>query len=145
MKHCLQRLGDVLPSVTPRLVVSSDQETAPSPARMHLGATGCGPLSTSERPCPILSNAVADEKLHALAATANRIYIWDLSAPVATVSQPIDELWRRRVVPFVDNEAACAAATKGASRSEVAVILPPTLWGTAVQYYIDIWTERVPT
>ena len=47
------------------------------------------------------------------------IYICEPSATVATIYQLRGELWRRRAIRFVNNEAAFAALTKGSSNAAV--------------------------
>ena len=46
---------------------------------------------------------------------------------------------------FVDNEADCAASTKGISRNTAPLILVYSLTAKAAQYDKAVWTERVPT
>ena len=64
-----------------------------------------------------------------MVANSNEIYIFELLACGTVVSQRRDELWGRKVIQFVDNEAACAALTKGAANSRVALMLVYFLWG----------------
>ena len=71
----------------------------------------------------MLSYSDANEKLRALAATLNRIYIFDPFAAVATVFLIRVEPWGRKVTSFVDNEAARAPLTKGAAKNRVALTL----------------------
>ena len=90
------------------------------PVRGYSDAAGAGELdsvsffSNEEGRRPMLLIAQADEKLRMLAATSNRICLFELFAASTTVFQLRDRLWGRRVILFVDNEAACAALTKGA-------------------------------
>ena len=102
-------------------------------------------FSRDEERQPILLAAQADQKLRDMAASSNKIYIYELLAAVATVRQLRDRVWRGEVILFVGSEAACAASTKGAAEEIVALTLLYLLRAIAAQYDIAIWTERVPT
>ena len=80
-----------------------------------------------------------------MAAKTNKIYIFELFASAAPVFQLREELRGRKVILFVDNEAACAALANGAAKSQVALMLVFALSEMAAQRDISIWTERVPT
>ena len=45
----------------------------------------------------------------------------------------------------VDDEAACAALTKGAAENKVALMLVYAMWAVVARYDIAIGMERVPT
>ena len=83
----------MLPTVAPGLVLSSRDKEPADPVRVYAGATGAGELpsirffSCDEGHLPTLLVAQADEKLQDLAATPNEIYICELFAEMATVSQ----------------------------------------------------------
>ena len=64
---------------------------------------------------------------------------------IATIFQPRDELWRRKVISPVDDEAACAALTKGAANNKEALMLVFTTRSLAAQYDEATWAERVPS
>ena len=101
--------------------------------------------SNNDGRLPALLIAQANKKLRDLGATSNMIYIFGLFAAVGAVFQFRDRLWRRRAILFADNEAACAALTRGISRNEAALLLGFSLLAAAAQYDIAIWTKRVPT
>ena len=144
--------GGTLPTTAPRLIMSPNESDSPSPVRIYSDATRgeggglAGPifLSVAERPRPILLRAKANEKLRSLAATSNAIYIFELSAPIAAMSQLCDELRGREAFLPVSNEAACTALTKGAAKNKVASMLVFTMWSLLAQYDVAIWTGRVP-
>ena len=87
----------------------------------------------------------ADKALTGLAAWANKIYVFELFAAVATVFVPRQQLAGRKIIIFVDNEAACAALTTGAAKNRCALLLVYTLWSVVAQFDLQIWIERVPS
>ena len=88
--------------------------------------------------------AQANQRLQDLVASSNKIYIFELFAAAAAVSQLRGRLWRRKVILFVDNGAASAALTKGISRNWAAFTLVFSLRAIAAQYDIAICSGRVP-
>ena len=64
---------------------------------------------------------------------------------VASVFQLREQLTGKRVILFVDNEAACAALTTGTSKVSGALLLVYALYAMAAEHDISLWTERVPT
>ena len=89
--------------------------------------------------------AAPRSRLHELALPTNKIYIFDQYEAAATVFELRDELWNRKAILSVGNEAAGAAPTKGASKNRLALALVYTLWSVAACYDIAFWIERVPT
>ena len=75
----------------------------------------------------------AQEKLHSLDSSTSKIYIFELFAGVAAIYNLRDELWCRKVLLFVDNEAPCAALTKGAANNWIAWMLVYTLRAVAAR------------
>ena len=151
VEGCPKRSLSGLPAIPPRLISSLRREEPADPVRIYPDAAGAGELdgasffSDEGGRQPILLIAQADEKLHMLAATPNKIYIFKHFAASATVSLPRGRLWGRIVILFLDNEAACAALTKWASRSKASLLLVYSHWAIAAPYDIAIWTGRVPT
>ena len=64
---------------------------------------------------------------------------------VASVFQLREHLTGKRVILFVDNEAACAALTTGTSKVPGALLLVYALYAIAAEHDVALWTERVPT
>ena len=151
VRDCLRRWPPALPTMAPRLILSLSNKEPAGPVRMYSDATGAGELarisffSKEEGRRPYLPATQADDDLEELATTSNKIPIFDLFATIATVFQRRGRVWGRRVNLFVDNEAACAAAATGVSRSKAALMLVFSLWAIAAQYDSALWTERVPT
>ena len=98
----------------------------------------------AERPPPILFVARRDSKLRETASKSNKIYIFGLLACVESVFRIRGDLWGRKVILIVDNEAACAVLTRGTAASRVAPTLVYSLWAIAAQHDISIWTGRAP-
>ena len=84
-------------------------------------------------------------KLRDMAAKSNEIYIFELLAALATVSQLRCGLWGRLVILSAGNEAACAALTKGARKDAIASMLLLTLRAIAPQNDVAFCTGRVPS
>ena len=87
------------------------REEPADPVIIYSDATGAGKLasvsffSRGDGHLPTSLAAKAGQKLQDLAATPDGIYIFELFAAVATVSQFRGRLWVGRVILFVDNEA----------------------------------------
>ena len=119
--------------------------------RIYSDATGEGALASicfppqSDLALPILLKGSSSGELDALAVSANAIFIFELFAMVASVFQLRDHLTGKRVILFVDNEAACAALTTGTSKVPGALLLVYALYAIAAEHDIALWTERVPT
>ena len=56
-----------------------------------------------------------------------------------------DMLAGRKVIVFVDNEAARGSIVKGASRSEPSAQIVNYIWEKAVESHIHLWIDRVPS
>ena len=116
VEDCLGRWSSVLPAVALRFILSLRQKEPVDSVRINSDAAGAGKLAgvsffsnnAGRRPALLISQT--HEKLQALAATSNKIYISELFPVIAAVSQPRARLWRRRVILFVDDDAACAAS-----------------------------------
>ena len=63
---------------------------------------------------------------------------------VASVLQLRGQLAGKRAIPFVSNEAACAALTTGASKVPGTLLLAYALWAIAAEHDVGLWTQRVP-
>ena len=87
------------------------------------------------RPPPFLLCAQVDQKLRDVAATPEKICIFELFRVMATVFQLRGELWDRNVISLVSNEAARAALTGGAALALVFI-----LRALAAQCDIAVWT-----
>ena len=83
--------------------------------------------------------------MQGLAATSNKICIYEPFAAVATAFQLRDHLWGRRVILTVDNGAARFALKKGVAKNEIALMLAYSLRPITAQYVVAIMTERAPT
>ena len=77
----LRRRVRVLPTITPRLILSYEEPETPEPFRIYSDATGEGNLASitflprSNPDLPILLKGATDGELHALAASTNPLYI----------------------------------------------------------------------
>ena len=131
----------ILPNVDPRLLMCSNQEKPPNPARIFSGAAGVGSLAS----LAFFGQPRAPSRLYSLAADTNKIHIFGLFAVVATVCQPRDELWGRKVPLLVDVGAPCAAVTGGAAKNEAVMTLVYTLRAVATRYDVAFRLERGPT
>ena len=130
--------------------MDSKQSGAPDPLRVFSGGTGEGglasltPLSIPERPTPQFSAGRAQGGFRKLALFAKKLYIFGVSAAVATVFLRRDELWRRDEILVVDNEAASSALAKDAAKNRMALALVFTLWSVAARCDIALWVGRAP-
>ena len=129
VRYRLRRQAFVLLAIAPRFITSPRTADAADPVRFYSGATGAGMLasislfSRDEESQPILLAAQADQTLRGVAASANKMYIHELLAVVATVRQRRDRVWRGGVSLFLGSEAACAASTRGAAGNIMALML----------------------
>ena len=73
-------------------------------------------MPTAERPWPPLLHGEGGKELRSLTLAADQIYIFELHAAAAAVFELRGELRNRKIVLFVDNEAASAALTTGAAK-----------------------------
>ena len=94
---------------------------------------------------PMVFKSKADTALDGLAAQTNKIYIFELYAAVATVFALRRQLDGKKIILFVDNEAACAALTSGAAKNRCALLLVYTLWSIVAQCDLKLWIERAPS
>ena len=150
-KLCLRWWVKILPAIMPRLIASFLEAEDSEPFRIYSDATGDGTLASicfappSALALPILLKGSSGEELCALAASTNTIFIFELFAMAASVFQLREQLTGKRVILFVDNEAACAALTAGTSKVPGALLLVYALYAIAAEHDISLWTERVPT
>ena len=150
-KRCLQWWVRVLPAIMPRLIMSFREPEDEEPFRIYSDATGEGNLASicfppqANQALPFLLKGSSSGELDDLAASTNAIFIFELFAMVASVFQLRDHLTGKRVILFVDNEAACAALTTGTSKVPGALLLVYALYAMAAEHDIALWTERVPT
>ena len=63
----------------------------------------------------------------------------------ATIFQMRGQLARKRAFLVVDNEAACAALTKGTAKNNGALVLVFAFQAVAAQRDVGLWAERAPT
>ena len=94
---------------------------------------------------PLFLYNETQEKLFSLATNTSKIPILELFAAVATIYRLRDGLWGRKVLLFVDIEAACSALTEDATKNKVALLAAYTPWAVAARYNVAVWVERVPT
>ena len=150
-RRCLQWWVKVLPAIMPRLIMGFREPEEEEPFRIYSDATGEGNLASicfppsADPALPFLLKGSSSGELNALAASTNAIFIFELFAMVASVFQLRAHLTGKRVILFVDNEAACAALTTGTSRVRGALLLVYALYAIAAEHDIALWTERVPT
>ena len=150
IKGCLRWWARALPAITPRLITSYRGPEESEPFRIYSDATGEGTLASFSFPpqnnlaLPALLKGSSEDELNALAASTNPIYIYELFAIIASTFQLREQLAGKRAILFVNNEAACAALTTGASKAPGALLLVYALWAIAAERDIGLWMERVP-
>ena len=74
---------------------------------------------------------------------ANRIYGFELLAPVASLWTWRKELAGKKVIIFIDNNAALSALIRGDSVSGISAALVATFWFIAQEANIWTWLARV--
>ena len=95
----LRRREETLPAMGPLLITRSGRQNAPIPVRTYSGASGgerLASLTFSLRPDrvdPILLTGKAEETPDSLVAATSEIYIFELSAVIATIYQPRGDMW----------------------------------------------------
>ena len=115
---CFRWWSALLPAISPRLISILRNKDPGDPVRTCSDAAGAGKLaiisflSNEAGHCPYLLATQADDEPEKLSAAPNKISIFALFAPTTTVCRRLDRLWGRRVILFVDDEAACVALTK---------------------------------
>ena len=148
---CLEWRKCVLPKIAPRIIKAPPEGEAERPVRVYSDATGDGSLASLVfwpdfyDKLPSVFKSKADKMLQKLAETTNKIYIFELFAAAATVFRLREQLTNKRVILFVDNEAACAAMTSGTAKNKCALTIVYAFWAVSAQFDIQLWTERVPS
>ena len=149
--NCLRWWGQILPNIAPRMVKTPPEGEEARPVRIYSDATGEGDMAGlvispgDSEGTPMIFTSKAYRALTGLAAWANKIYVFELFAAVATVFAIRQQLAGRKIIIFVDYEAACAALTTGAARNRCALLLVYTLWSVVAQFDLQIWIERAPS
>ena len=98
LRQCLRWWVRVLPTITPRLIVSYVERGDSEPFRIYSDATGEGALASICFPpqaasaLPVLLKGSPSGELDALAASTNAIFIFELFAMVASVFQLREQL-----------------------------------------------------
>ena len=148
MKDCLFWRELAFPNLAPRLIRSPSSQDTTYPIRIYSDATREGNLAsitlfpTGSSRKPLLFASQADAELRRLASSTNKIYIYELYAAVAKVFATKGALKGTKLILSVDNEAACAALTKGAAKNRCALMLVYTLWYLAALLDFRLWAER---
>ena len=119
--------------------------------RIYSDATGEGNMAglvifpESSGKIPVVFTSKADRALTGLAAWTNKIYVFELFAAAATVFPLRQQLTGKKIVLFVDNEAACADLSGGTAKNRCALLLVYTLWSVVAQFDLQRWIGRVPS
>ena len=100
-------------------------------------------LFSGDRQVTVLLTGAADKKLLRSLEATNEIYGLEMFAMVSAIVTLGDQLRGKRILLFLDNNAAAGALIKGSSRILVVLAMIESFWGCLAQLAATCWVERV--
>ena len=100
-------------------------------------------LFSGAKEVTVLLTGAADKKLSRSLETTNEIYGLEMFAMVSAVITLGDQLRGKRIMLFLDNNAASGALIKGSSRVLVVLATIESFWGCMARLSASCWVERV--
>ena len=91
----------------------------------------------------VLLTGTADKKLLKSLETTNEIYGLEMFAMVSAVITLGEQLRGKRIMLFLDNNAASGALIKGSSRVLIVLAMIESFWGCLARLSASCWVERV--
>ena len=100
-------------------------------------------FSGEEEDLTVLLKGSADKDLLRALRATNEIYGLEMFAMVSAIITLGEQLRGKRILLFLDNNAAAGALIKGSSRILVALAMIESFWGYLAQVAATCWVERV--
>ena len=100
-------------------------------------------LSSGSEEVIVLLKGTAEKQLLKSLETTNEIYGLEMFAMVSAVATLGEQPRGKRILLFLDNNAASGALIKGSSRVLVVLAMIESFWGRMAQLAASCWVERV--
>ena len=136
----------LLPDMAPRLIKpigSLVDVRIYSDACTTGGGMAAVALFSGTKEVTVLMTGVADKKLLRSLETTNEIFGLEMFAMVSAVITLGDQLRGKRIMLFMDNNAASGALIKGSSRVLIVLAMIESFWGCMARLSASCWVERV--